>query len=113
MHKRLVAGLSGLVTCLQSNSIGTNFRGLLFKLRRSGAFPLSLMFPLFPFGRLLIGWLQAARWGWGILPIQGKPKLRSLPVSPGSLTFPPVFVSMEGPIMGLLYHLWGQSNIEI
>ena len=28
MHKRLVAGLSGLVTCLQSNFIGTNFRGL-------------------------------------------------------------------------------------
>ena len=26
---------------------------------------------------------------------------------------PPVFVSLEGPIMGLLYHLWGQSNIEI
>ena len=25
----------------------------------------------------------------------------------------PVFVSMEGPIMGLLYHLWGQLNIEI
>ena len=34
-------------------------------------------------------------------------------VSLGSPTFPPVFVSMEGPIMGLLYHLWGQSNIEI
>ena len=32
---------------------------------------------------------------------------------PGSPTFPPVFVSMEGPIMGLLYHLWEQSNIEI
>ena len=110
----MVAGLSGLVTCLQSNFICTNFRGLLFKLRRSRAFPLSLMFPLFPFGRLLIGWLQAAWWGWGILPFQGKPKLRSgPPVSPGSLTFPPVFVSMEGPIMGLLYHLWGQSNIEI
>ena len=38
MHKRLVAGLSGLVKCLQSNSIGTNFCGLLFKLRRSGLF---------------------------------------------------------------------------
>ena len=36
-----------------------------------------------------------------------------LPASPGSPTFPPVFVSMEGPIMGLLYHLWGQLNIEI
>ena len=28
MHKWLVAGLSKLVTCLQSNFIGTNFRGL-------------------------------------------------------------------------------------
>ena len=53
MHKRLVAGLSGLVTCLQSDSVGTNFRGLLFKLRRSQAFPFPL--PLFPFGRLLAG----------------------------------------------------------
>ena len=63
MHKWLVAGLSGLVTCLQSTSTGTNFHWLLFKLRRSQAFLFSLMFPLFPFGRLLIGWLQAARWG--------------------------------------------------
>ena len=59
-HKQLVAGLSRLVTCLQSNFIGTNFRRLLFKLRHSRPFPLSLMFPLFPFGHLLIGWLQAA-----------------------------------------------------
>ena len=71
MHKRLVAGLSGLVTCLQSNSIGTNFCRLLFKLRRARAFPFSLRFHLFPFGRLLIGWLQAARWGRGIPPLQG------------------------------------------
>ena len=28
VHKQLVAGLSGLVTCLQSNFIGTNFHGL-------------------------------------------------------------------------------------
>ena len=84
-HKQLVAGLSRLVTCLQSNLSGTNFHRLLFKLRRSRAFPLSLMFPLFPFGHLLIGWLQVAWWGWGILPIQGKLKFRSgLPVSPGS-----------------------------
>ena len=60
-HMQLVAGLSGLVTCLQSNFICPNFRRLLFKLRRSRAFQLSLnMFPLFPFGRLLIGWLQVA-----------------------------------------------------
>ena len=63
------------------------FAGFCSNLGRSRAFPLSLMFPLFPFGRLLIGWLQAAWWGWGILPFQGKPKLRSgPPVSPGSLT---------------------------
>ena len=87
MHKQLVAGLRGLVTCLQSNSVGTNFHGLLFKLRRSPGFSLSLMFPLFPFGRLLIGWLQAARWGRGIPPFQGKPKPRSRPpASPGSPT---------------------------
>ena len=59
-HKQLVAGLSRLVTCLQSNVIGTNYRGLLFKLRHSRAFLLSLMFPLFPFGRMLIGWLCEA-----------------------------------------------------
>ena len=77
--------LKRLVTCLQSNSIGTNFRGSLFKLRRSRAFPLSLMFLLFPFGRLLIGWLQAARWGRGIPPLQGKPKPRSgLPPAPAA-----------------------------
>ena len=71
-------------------------------------------FPLFPFEHLLIGWLQAARWGQGIPPFQEKTKPRSgPPASPGSPTFPPVFVSMEGPIMGLVYHLWGQSNIEI
>ena len=46
MHKRLVAGLSGLVTCLQSNFIGTNFCGLFFKLGRSRAFQLSLCFSL-------------------------------------------------------------------
>ena len=46
MYKRLVAGLSRLVTCLQSNFIGTNFRGLLFKLRRLRAFQLSLCFLL-------------------------------------------------------------------
>ena len=100
---QLVAGLSGLVTCLQSSSIGTNFRGLLFKLRRSGAFPLSLMFTLFPFGRLLIGWLQAARWGRGILPFQGKPKPRSWPpASPSGPTLCPWDFSGKNTEMG--YH---------
>ena len=35
---QLVAGLSGLVTCLQSNSIGTNFRGLCSNLGVGGLF---------------------------------------------------------------------------
>ena len=38
MHKQLVAGLSGLVTCLQSNFIGTNFRGLFSNLGVRGLF---------------------------------------------------------------------------
>ena len=37
----MVAGLSGLVTCLQSNFIGPNFCGPFFKLGRSRAFQLS------------------------------------------------------------------------
>ena len=64
-----------LVTCLQSNPIGTNFvgfcsnlkqfywykrRGLLFKLRHPRAFQLSR--GLFT-GCILIGWLQVTRWG--------------------------------------------------
>ena len=90
-----------LVTCLQSNPIGTNFvgfcsnlkqfywykrRGLLFKLRHPGAFQLSR--GLFT-GCILIGWLQVTRWGWGILPFHGKPKPKSRPPaspSPGSPT---------------------------
>ena len=38
MHKRLVAGLSGLVTCLQSNFIGTNFSGFCSNLGVRGLF---------------------------------------------------------------------------
>ena len=38
MHKRLVAGLSGLVTCLQSNFIGTNFAGFCSNLGVRGLF---------------------------------------------------------------------------
>ena len=60
-----------LVTCLQSNLIGTNLagfcsnlkqfywykrHGLLFKLRRLWAFQLST-------GCILIGWLQVTQWG--------------------------------------------------
>ena len=38
MHKRLVAGLSRLVTCLQSNFIGTNFLGFFSNLGVRGLF---------------------------------------------------------------------------
>ena len=90
-----------LVTCLQSNPIGTNFagfcsnlkqfywykrRGLLFKLRCPQAFQLSR--GLFT-GCILIGWLQVTRWGRGIPPFHGKLKPKSRPPaspSPGSPT---------------------------
>ena len=38
MHKQLVAGLSRLVTCLQSNFIGTNFAGFCSNLGVRGLF---------------------------------------------------------------------------
>ena len=41
VHKQLVAGLSGLVTCLQSNVIGLNLRGLFSNLDVRGLFQLS------------------------------------------------------------------------
>ena len=72
MHKRLVAGLSGLVTCLQSNFIGTNF----FQTWAFAGFSALLLFLT---GCILIGWLQVTWWGQGILPFRGKPKLRSRP----------------------------------
>ena len=86
---------------LQSNPIGTNVsgfcsnlkqfywykrRGLLFKLRRPRAYPLSR--GLFT-GCILIGWLQVTGWGRGIPPFHGKPKPKSRPPaspSPGSPT---------------------------
>ena len=84
-----------LVTCLQSNPIGTNSagfcsnlkqfywykrRGLLFKLRRPRAFQLSR--GLFP-GCVLIGWLQVTLWGRGIPPFHGNRN-----PSPGRLSAP-------------------------
>ena len=90
-----------LVTCLQSNPIGTNFagfcsnlkqfywykqRGLLFNLMLPRAFQLSR--GLFT-GCILISWLQVTRWGRRIPPFHGKPKPESRPpASPslGSLT---------------------------
>ena len=84
-----------LVTCLQSNPIGTNFagfclnlkqfywykrRGLLFKLRRPLAFQLSRR--LFT-GCILIGWLHVTQWGRGIPPFHGNQN-----PSPGCLPAP-------------------------
>ena len=80
-----------LVTCLQSDPIGTNFAGfcsnlkqfywykrcgLLFKFRRPRGFQLSR--GLFT-GCILIGWLQVSPWGRGIPPYQGKLKPKSRP----------------------------------
>ena len=47
MHKQLVAGLSRLVTCLQSNFIGLNFHGLISNLRIRGIFSFPLIDSLF------------------------------------------------------------------
>ena len=71
-HKQLVAGLSGLVTCLQSNFIGPNFRGLFFKLGRSQAFQLSP--DRFPFSYWAhIDWLApGGLMGVGNLTISGE-----------------------------------------
>ena len=84
MHKRLVAGLSGLVTCLQSNFIGTNFAGFCSNLGVCGLFSS----PLFLTGYILIGWLQVTRWGRGIPPFHGKPKPRPRPPASPSPSSP-------------------------
>ena len=78
-HKQLVAGLSGLVTCLQSNSIGTNFGGLLFKLRVRGLF----RFPFVPF-RAPVDWLAPGRCGRGIHQFRGDGNPRPAACQPGS-----------------------------
>ena len=77
--KQLVAGLSRLVTCLQSNFIGPNFRGPFFKLGRSRAFQRSP--DRFPFSyREHVDWLApGGLMGVGNLTISGKPKLSSGP----------------------------------
>ena len=96
-YQHITYGLQSdwLLTCLQSNPIGTNFagfcsnlkqfywykqRGLLFKLRRPRAFQLSC--GLFT-GCILIDWIQVTRWGREIPPFHGKLKPKSrLPASP-------------------------------
>ena len=106
----MVAGLSELVTCLQSNLIGPNLHGLFSNLgvRRLFSSPFVSYWAH-------IDWLAPGYpMGAGNPTISGETKTQvRAACQPGSPTFPPVFVSKEGPIMGLLYHLWGQSNIEI
>ena len=87
VHKQLVAGLRGLVTCLQSNLTGPNLRGLFSNLGIRGLFSFPLIGSLFLARRMLIGLLQVTWWGRGIPPFQVKPKPRSgQPASPGSPT---------------------------
>ena len=89
-----------------------------FKLGRSGAFQLSP--DRFPFSYWVhIDWLAPG----GLMGGRESYHFRGNQNSgPGCLTWclpwqphipPCLVVSMKGPIMGLLYHLWGQSNIEI
>ena len=75
MHKRLVAGLSGLVTCLQSNFIGTNFRGLFSNLGVHGLFSSPFVSYWAHIDWLAPGYLM----GVGNLTISGEAKLRSRP----------------------------------
>ena len=74
MHKRLVAGLSGLVTCLQSNFIGPNFHGLFSNLGVRGLCQLSL--DMFPFSYWAhIDWMAPGYlMGVGNLTISGEAK---------------------------------------
>ena len=59
-HKQWVVGASGLVTCLQSNFIGTNVRDFPGKL--PGGFT----------GRVLVSWSLVAYWGQIITPPSGE-----------------------------------------
>ena len=86
MHKWLLAGLSRLVTCLQSNSIGTNFRGLFSNLGIRGLFS----FPFVSY-QAHIDWLApGCLMGVGNLTISGEAKTQVQAAchgaSPGSLT---------------------------
>ena len=94
MHKRLVAGLSWLVICLQSNFIGTNFCGLFSSPFVSYWAHIDWLAP---------GYLMGA----GNPTISGETETQVWAACQlRQPHIPPVLVSMEGPIMGLLYHLW-------
>ena len=83
MHKRLVAGLSRLVTCLQSNFIGTNFAGFCSNLGVRGLFSSPFVSYWAHIDWLAPGYLMGA----GNPTISRKRKPRSgLPASPGSPT---------------------------
>ena len=110
MHKWLVAGLSRLVTCLQSNFIGTNFTGFCSNLGVRGLFSYPFVSYWVHIDWLAPGYLRGA--GNPTISRETETQVRAAWQSRQS-HIPPVFVFMEGPIMGLLYHLWGQSNIEI
>ena len=110
MHKQLVAGLSGLVTCLHSNLIGPNLLGLFSNLGIRGLFSSPFVSYCAHIDWLAPGYLMGA--GNPTISRETKTQVRAS-CQPRHPHTPPVFVSMEGPIMGLLYHLWGQLNIEI
>ena len=60
MHERLVAGLSGLVTCLQSSFIGTNFAGFCSNLGVRGLFSAPFVSYWAHIGWLAPGYLMGA-----------------------------------------------------
>ena len=71
MRKRLVAGLSGLVTCLQSNFIGTNLLGLFSNLGVHGLFSSPFVSYWAQIDWLAPGYLMAV----GNLTISGEAKI--------------------------------------
>ena len=83
----MVAGLSGLATCLQSNFIGPNFHGVFSNLGICGLFQLSLdMFP-FSYWAHVVWLAPGSLMGLGNLTISGETVWAACHgVSPGSLT---------------------------
>ena len=102
MHKRLVAGLSRLVTCLQSNFIGTNFAGFCSNLGVHGLFSS----PFVSYW-VHIDWLAPGYLMGGFPPFHGKPKPRSQPPvspSPGSPTR--IRFWLAAPLVPTCHFLW-------